>query len=86
MDLDVASIITATGGVLALLLRAWSTRGRSGRAKALEDRVRALENQLLEWAGWAHTARVTAASNGVRLPAIPTPRAGSDSQQPEGIV
>lgn len=84
MDLDVASIVTASGGALALILRAWSTR-RSRRTDDLEDRVAVLEGQLLEWAAWAHTARVTAASSGVRLPAIPKPRTSGDSTTREGV-
>jgi hypothetical protein len=85
MDLDVASIITASGAAAAVILKAWTSR-RSSRTKDLEDRVGELERQLLEWAGWAHNARITAASNGVRLPAIPQPRAAGDSAAREATA
>jgi hypothetical protein len=81
IDLDVASTITAVGGAVALVLRAITTRGRS--RKDLERRVEQLEAQLLEWATWAHDARVQAASSGCRLPAIPRPRNGSETTERE---
>jgi hypothetical protein len=80
MDLDVASVITAVGTAVALVLKAWSTR-RVSRTRDLEDRVGELEQQLLGWAEWAHTARVTAAASGCRLPAVPRPRSSSDTDR-----
>lgn len=79
VDLDLASVITASGGAVALILKALTTRSRG--QKALEVRVADLEAQLLTWATWAHNARLTAAASGCRLPAIPLPRSASDSTE-----
>lgn len=88
--MDVAGIITATGGVLALLIKAASMAPRRrkradviDRLESLEDRLEVAEDRLLGWAAWAHDARVTAAAAGVRLPGIPGRLlAGSDRTVP----
>jgi hypothetical protein len=75
---DVAGIITATGGVIALLIKVASMQPKRRKAAdvtdrlgALEERLQTAEDRLLGWAAWAHDARVTSAAAGVRLPAIP---------------
>jgi hypothetical protein len=76
--MDVAGIITAVGGVIALLVKVGSMAPRKrkqaaviGRLEHLERRLEIAEDRLLGWAAWAHDARVNAASHGVRLPSIP---------------
>jgi hypothetical protein len=87
---DVAGIITAVGGVIALLVKVLGVQPKkrkaadvSDRLEALEARLEQAEDRLLGWAAWAHDARVTSAAAGVRLPAIP-PRllAGDDPSIP----
>jgi len=80
VDLDVASVITASGAAVAVILRAVTTWRRT-RYTDLADRVADLEAQLLGWATWAHDARVTAAASGCRLPAIPRPRTGDSTEK-----
>jgi hypothetical protein len=76
--MDVAGIITAVGGVIALIVKVslGAPRKRkaadvAGRLQQLEERLEAAESRLLSWAAWAHDARMTSAAHGVRLPAIP---------------
>lgn len=75
---DVAGIITAVGGVIALLVKVCGLPQKKRKAvdvaahlEALDARLGRAEDRLLGWAEWAHDARMTAASNGVRLPLIP---------------
>jgi hypothetical protein len=82
---DVAGIITATGGVIALLVKVAMSAPRKRKAADVQSRLESLETRqenaeakLLGWAGWAHDARVTAAANGVRLPKIPAQLLGTD--------
>lgn len=82
MDLDVASIITAVGGSVALVLKALSISRRT-RQKALEARLTEVEARLLGWAEWAHDARMAAAAAGCRLPAVPQHLLGLESTEQE---
>lgn len=82
---DVAGIITATGGVIALLIKVLSLAPKRRRAEDVTDRLGALENglaraedRLLGWAAWAHDARVRAAAQGFQLPTIPSRLLGGD--------
>ena len=83
--MDVAGVITATGGVIALLVKIAMSAPRKRKAADVQDRLESLEarqesaeSKLLGWAGWAHDARVTAAASGVRLPSIPAQLLGTD--------
>jgi hypothetical protein len=85
--MDTAGIITAVGGVLALLLKAGlSAQPRkkkkaadvAGRLESLEARLELAESRLLGWAAWAHDARVTSAASGIQLPKIPARLLGTD--------
>lgn len=83
--MDVAGIITAVGGAIALILKVTGGPKRkrkaadvAGRLETLEARLDSAESKLLGWAAWAHDARVTAAANGVRLPMIPGRLLGND--------
>lgn len=75
---DVAGIITATGGVIALLIKVLSLAPKRRRAEdvtnrlgTLERRLATAEDRLLGWAAWAHDARVRATAQGFQLPTIP---------------
>jgi hypothetical protein len=87
--MDVAGIITATGGVVALLVKVSTMMPRKrrhaavlGRLEQLEGRLEVAEDRLLGWAAWAHDARVNAASHGVRLPTIPGRLLGTEDAVP----
>lgn len=84
-DVDVAGIITATGGVIALLVKVCTMAPRKrkradviDRLEHLESRLEIAEDRLLGWAAWAHDARVRAAAAGLRLPSIPGRLLGGD--------
>jgi hypothetical protein len=87
--MDVAGIITAVGGVVALIIKVTGLPAKrrkvhdvQDRLEHLEQRLERAEGQLLGWASWAHDARVKAASHGVRLPSIPGRLIGDDSAIP----
>jgi hypothetical protein len=81
VDLDVASVITAVGGAVALVLKALSVHRRT-RHRALEARLTDVEARLLGWAEWAHDARMAAAAAGCRLPAVPQRLLGLEEVEP----
>ena len=83
--MDIAGIITATGGAIAVILKVISMQPKKRKAAdvtdrltSLEDRLAAAEDRLLGWAAWAHDARVTSAAAGVRLPRIPARLLGDE--------
>lgn len=78
-SVDVAGIITAVGGAIAIIIKVTGMPAKrrrvdsiAARLEHLERRQAVAESKLLGWAAWAHDARVTAAANGVRLPVIPS--------------
>jgi len=83
--MDVAGIITAVGGAVAIIIKVTGLPGKRrkvadvhSRLEHLEARQELQDSKLLGWAAWAHDARVTAAAHGVRLPRIPARLLGDD--------
>lgn len=63
----VAGIIGSVGIVLKIVL----TRPRIPVAEEVLERLAEVEEALLNWATWAHAARMAAAAAGITLPSPP---------------
>lgn len=63
----IAAILAAIGAVLKIVL----TRPRIPVAEEVLERLAEVEEALLRWGTWAHSARLAAAAAGITLPDPP---------------